>query len=105
MSVELSVKPDRISVEDLIEIYGLFCKAYEINIDKSDERFFRSLGIQALHGGHLDYRPFMGAKFFGQWLGNSTQFHGYTNYGGYDQKVNDNKFRELVIQRFGRKLD
>ncbi|MFA4820295.1 MAG: hypothetical protein WC613_05055 [Candidatus Aenigmatarchaeota archaeon] len=98
MPVELPLHPNQVSVEDLVEIYRAFCTSFDIRVTPRDERFMRTRGIEDLHDGHLDYRPYMGAKFFGQKFGKSTQFHGYSFPEDTDWQGKDKRFQELVLQ-------
>ena|SRR3989344_5112505 len=103
MSLKLLIAPDGISVDELIKIYTLFCEAYKIEVDERDEQFLRTRGIKDLHKGHLDYRPSVGAKFFGQRIGNTIQFHGYSYPDDPEWKAKDEQFIKLFIQYYGKK--
>ena len=65
----------------------------------------RERGIEDLHEGRLDYRPYMGAKFFGQNLGNLTQFQGYSSPEDKEWEDKDRRFGEFVLQYLDRKTD
>jgi hypothetical protein len=98
MPAEFEVKSlESITNENIVEIFRLFCKAFEIKSHKDDEKFLRreSLDLIKDHGG-IDYRPYMGAKFFGQKFGNTLQFHGYSDPEDPNYELKDKKFQELV---------
>ena len=78
MRAEIPIKPDEITSEQLLGVFRLFCQAYEINFDDY-HRALGSAGIEQLKSGHLDYRPYMGAKFFGDRSTGGTSFHGYSD--------------------------
>ena len=88
----------------LVEIYRLFCQAYEIEFTGRDERFMRSSGVDHLCARGLDYRPFYGAKFFGQKSGQSTRFWGYADIEDLGEYKNDRRFQELTEEYLSKAL-
>jgi len=86
MPVKFILDPERFGGKELAQIYRLFCEAYEIEIlDDDDFSVFGgdiigTLGMEHLRESSfgLDWRPYMGAKFFGRMRGNHFEFHGYT---------------------------
>ena len=103
MPVELPLQPSQVSVDDLVEIYKAFCTSFDIQLTPRHKRFMRARGIEDLHEGHLDYGPYMGAKFIGQKIGNSTQFYGYSIPEDSDWQAKDRRFQELVLKLFSEK--
>ncbi|HLC67407.1 MAG TPA: hypothetical protein VJI12_00835 [archaeon] len=98
MPVMLNLKYGDVSADMLLDIYRKFCKAYEIECGRRDERFMRGPGTDALHNGHLEYRPFYGAKFFGENRGDQTEFWGYTDIEDLNQYKNNEVFQRLVAE-------
>jgi hypothetical protein len=106
MSVELPLLPTEIKPNNLVEIYRLFCQAYDVDMSQRDESFMRDEGVEHLRSIFgLDYRPYMGGKFFGQKIGNSTQFHGYSEPQDPKQDMKTSKFEKLVIESFSEKFE
>lgn len=106
MPVELPLHPNQIGVEDLVGIYKCFCQAFEIEVTPRDERFMRREGLDRLRSQFgLDYRPYMGAKFFGNKRGNLTVFHGYRSPEDSEEQARDRQFQELVLQYFKKPED
>jgi len=106
MPVELPIQANALSGNDLVEIFRLFCKAYNIESTKRDEEFLNKYGIKSLvsEPGGLDYRPYMGAKFFGFRVGDAVKFHGYVLLDDTDWQAKDVQFGKLVLQHFSKKL-
>ena len=66
---------ENLSVDDLVTIYQLFCKAFDIEIDEIDKRFFRRNGLEHLSQSiGLEYRAFEDTKFFGTKIGKTYYF-------------------------------
>jgi len=104
MPLELHLKSEEISEDDLVNIFRLFCEAFKIDMVESDEHYMRTRGITLLRSrSELDYRPCLGTKFFGQEIGNSTRFHGYSSPVDSEWKDKDKKFQELVLQYMSKK--
>ncbi len=102
MAINIPVK--NLSVDQLVDIFYLFCKAYNIESDERDESFFRNLEIEAVNSGStIDYRPFMGAKFFVVGHDKYTEFWGYTSDG--PQLREEEKFNKLVIDYLSEKSE
>ncbi len=91
------------SIEDLVAIYEIFAMEFEVHVRKQDIDFFQGEGLQRLEDSWgIDYRPFMGAKFFGQKFGDHFQFHGYNDLvGNWEER--DKEFQEEVIMYFQKK--
>ena len=96
-----------LSVDQLIDIFHLFCKAYHIDIEQRgdiDEMYFRYTGIQAIKSGSwIDYRPFMGGKFFANGYREYIQFSGYTSDSPQDKESKE--FNTLVRKYLNEKSE
>ena len=98
MSVEIKVKPENLTGSQLVDIFNLFCKAFEIEPSERDRRFLEGQGLDCLNSQFgLDYRPYMGAKFFGHVRGDNIQFHGYSDPKYSRQQQKDEKFAQLIL--------
>lgn len=80
MSLTIPIPAKKLTIEQLMQVYSKFCEAYNFELNEYDENYLRNQGIKRLQlGSNIDYRPFMGAKFFV--IGNDvhTEFSGYTS--------------------------
>ena len=122
MGAEVPIKAEEMTGEQLVEVFKLFCQAYKITYSDDFHGAVLSLsGLESLHNGRLDYRPYMGAKFFGSGRENGTYFHGYSDaldpwpsdagkepasYKKQKEKLAkqqancDKKFERLVLEHF-----
>ncbi len=103
MPVEFTLERELTNPE-LFKIYELFCQAYEITPDAIDKDILNARGMETVReSGGMDWRPFMGAKFFGtehQADGKASyRFHGYNDHlGDRDiQLARGQQFQELVL--------
>ena len=105
MGVEVLIKPEEISGNDLVQVFKLFCKSFGIESNERDEEFLRTQGLEALRKGicGLDYRPYMGAKFFGERGLKSIRFHGYSAPHDSNWESKDKNFQIEVEQYFGKR--
>ena len=105
MSAKIPLPPSEITPDNLVEIYELFCEAYEIKKSKRDSSFMKIQGLNRLRSVFaLDYRPHIGGKFFGRGNRNATQFHGYSEPEDPRQDAKFSKFEELVLKYSSEKL-
>ncbi|MFA6088411.1 MAG: hypothetical protein WC755_00980 [Candidatus Woesearchaeota archaeon] len=89
-----------ITKEELIEVYKLFCKMYEIQLQQTDEKRFLFKNYDCLiKNGYLDHKPFMTAKFFASKQDSNYHFHGY-NDELRDGSDRDLQFQELITKYF-----
>jgi hypothetical protein len=97
VSVNLSVR--LIDADKLTQIYDCFCRAYSFKCMDIDEIYLKQQGIVILNSGStLDYRPFMGAKFFAVGDDEHVEFWGYTS--DKPQPNEAKKFGKLVEKLF-----
>ena len=101
MSVEINLDNLNLSANHIIRIYKMFCVAYKIEFREDDKKFFEHNGLEYLNSfGGLDYRPYMGGKFFGQKFGNVVRFHGYSSPEDPKYEKKDKDFQKLVEEYF-----
>lgn len=100
MGIELCMDSKEISEDKLVDIFKLFCDAYDLGFMDADERFLRSEGIEKFRKGHLDYNPCPEAKFIGNVYDTKLHFHGYANFGAADERIKSENFKNLVIEYF-----
>jgi len=101
MQLELGISAEEMDGETLLQIYQMFCRAFNIKVDKMAEAYFRERGIKDLIGNFgIDYRPYMGAKFFGTRGGNSVIFHGYRAPKDKRKEKREKEFRRLAQEYF-----
>jgi len=102
MTLSIPVPAKILSVDQLVEIFHLFCKAYDIEPDERDGAYFSGQGIRLVNSGStLDYRPFMGAKFFAVGNDDNTEFWGYTSDDSQPKQAEE--FGKLVMDYLGEK--
>ena len=100
MTIKINIKCGEITKDELFEIYTLFREAYEVRENKWDKNYFFDRGIALIRaGGIIDYRPFLGGKFFAQCTSGGIQVWGYTKDD--PQKREESKFEKLLISHFG----
>lgn len=91
-----------ISMEDVLRVFRIFCEVYGIKVSKQDVRFMQEQAIDHLSSRWgLDYRPFMGAKFFGQAYSGFSEFHGYDDTREYDTEEKSQEFQRRLSEEFG----
>ncbi len=100
MSVKIKISCEDITKEQLFNIYNLYREAYKIKEKDEDKHYFFNEGIKLLNAGQaVDYRPFMGAKFFAQPFSYGvTEFWGYTR--DYSQPKEESNFEKLLKDSF-----
>ena len=94
----MTVKIDlgrELTSKEIFGVYELFCEAYSINVKDYDIDILGSKSDEMIESG-IDWRPFMGAKFFGEKLDTRYEFHGYTDYPPEELEVNEERFESLV---------
>ena len=94
MTVKIDVGRELTSKE-IFGIYKLFCEAYSINVKDYDIDILGSKSDDMIESG-IDWRPFMGAKFFGEKRDTRYEFHGYTDFPQEELEVNEERFKSLV---------
>jgi hypothetical protein len=101
MAIRIPIPAKNLTVEQLAEIYYRFCKAYKFEADANDEVFLRDRGIKTVNSGSiLDYRPFMGAKFFAAGNDRYIKFWGYTS--DKPQSEEEKRFERMVVEYLGK---
>ncbi|MBI2583459.1 MAG: hypothetical protein HYW25_02225 [Candidatus Aenigmarchaeota archaeon] len=103
MPVRISIRPEKLAAKVLVDIFKMFCEAYGIEYrERYDGRFLRNLGIKTLRRRErLDYRPCLGAKFFGDEIReDGITFHGYSDPEDPKWQERDGLFRERVESYF-----
>jgi len=121
MGAEVPIKPEEITEEQLVEVFRLYCQAYGVTFGDYHKEMLCAQALPQLKEGHLDYRPYMGAKFFGSRSKNGTYFHGYSDaldpwpsdagkepasYKKRKEKMekqqaeSDKKFERLILEHF-----
>jgi len=100
MPLELKLDEGQsITEEDLVQMFRCFCEAFGIEVAGRDEKFMREQGLSCLNEPvGIDYRPYMGAKFFGKRTGNYFCFHGYSEPDDPEQEIKDKRFEELALE-------
>ena len=103
MSIKVQISPKNLSANQLVKIFHLFCKAYDIEPKEYDDRYLRNQGIQKVNSGStLDYRPFMGAtKFFVVGIGEHIEVWGYASDN--PQPKEREEFRKSITDYLGEK--
>ena len=98
--VKVKINYEKITKEQLLGIYNLYEKAYDIKKDDQNKHYFLDEGIHILNNGNtIDYHPFMGAKFFAEVLDDNTiEFWGYTR--DLPQQKERGKFEKLLKKSF-----
>jgi hypothetical protein len=97
MPISVPIPAKDVTVDQLVEIFNRFCKAYDFIPNEMDDIYIRYRGHPILvKGGTIDYRPFMGAKFFATGDDKHTEFWGYTSER--PQKRKEYEFERLVMQ-------
>ncbi|MEK6907031.1 MAG: hypothetical protein AABW45_00745 [Nanoarchaeota archaeon] len=104
MPIELKIKSEDLSNDDMVNVFRLFCKAFEIKSNKINDEFFKTRALEVMKKFGLDYRPYMGAKFFGKEYTNSIIFHGYSQQQDPNYNLKDKKFQDLVKDYFNKKF-
>ena len=107
MRVELRLKAEDLRPDELFEIYKIFCESYGIEANQHDERNFRrGARVKYVRDSFgLDYRPYMGAKFFGHRRGNGIEFWGYSDPHDPLWENKDEKFKDSLTKWFNERYD
>ncbi len=101
MPVKLNLPLEKLSEDYLVDIYKLFCKAYEIGPTDYDEIYLRKNGLYLLkHRWGIDYKIYHGAEFFVQTTKDGISFYGYAKPIDPDFKSKDEKFQTLANEYF-----
>ncbi len=88
---------------DMLKIFRIFCDVYRIEISKNDVRFMQEQSISHFRSrGGLDYRPFMGAKFFGSGFTDFSEFHGYNDTQEYESEEKAREFQRRLDEELGK---
>jgi len=107
MRLEVLIEPNKLKKNQLVDIYKLFCQAYEFEPSEIDEPQLRAYGVDRIRDSWgLDFRPWMGAKFFARkGYNGGVAFRGYAHRQPMDETVPDprgdikyTKFKELLAQ-------
>jgi len=101
MSIEIKIDPKEINAKDLFEVYKKYCQAYKLDlaIFASDrDKLQLGMELERLEDWCIDYRPFMGAKFFAQSSSDRVSFWGYTS--DEKQEKESQEFNNLVKEYF-----
>ena len=99
--VTIDKSADKITFDNLMTIFELFGKAYDIDTAPKDIKYFEERGVEDLRSpGGLRYTPFLGATFAGKRYGQSTQFWGQRQLNDPKQGERDSKFEQLVLNYF-----
>ena len=101
MPIKVQISPKNLSANQLVKIFHLFCKSYDIEPNGHDDRYLRNQGIQKVNSGStLDYIPFMGTtKFFVVGIGEHIEVWGYTSDN--PQPKEREKFRKSITNYLG----
>lgn len=105
MPVEIDINPRDLTGNQLEQIYRLFCQAFEIeptqrHLSEMKDEGEYSLLQELRNGRGIDFRPYMGAKFFASDFSDSVQFHGYSQPEDNSWNQKDKRFTELVLEHY-----
>ena len=101
MQTKVSIGLEKITGENILKIFQIFCEVYGIEKSERDEMFMKEQAINHLNSKFgLDYRPFMGAKFFGVGRITFSEFHGYNDVLEYDLYEKEQEFQRRVTEEF-----
>ncbi|GEM_PF-2693207 len=101
MTVEIKLTPEKITGEDLSDIYRLFCEAFQIKHYPRADEYLKTQGLQELRDkrvtGYSSERSLFKAWYEGNGI---TRFNGCSTFEDptYTQKIE--KFRELMKEKY-----
>lgn len=101
MAVRIPIESERITNENLLGVYRIFCEVYEIEPNRHDESRLIKHGVEELSesmGIHI--RLSLYTKFFAQKVGKETEFKGSFRIEDPEQKERDEEFGERVNKYF-----
>ena len=103
MPFKLPLRLEQIAQEDVIEVFRLFCNAFEIKFDDSNKKSLEAIGMDDLRKGEqLEYRFSTIGKFFitPRPRQGFIKFHAYAYLNDPHYRLKDEKFEELVKKYF-----
>ena len=81
MTIDVMLKDGKISADDLVEVFKMFCECYGIEFYANDERALRNLSFPSLQEySWFEYTPAIGILFFGQKSDNEMTFSGNIHF-------------------------
>ena len=101
MAVSVNIRADAITVDTLVDVYHLFCDAFEMERNDHQDALLGSQYSHLVTFTGIDFRPYMGAKFFAKGFGDGqTEFYGYSepNDSRQDEKID--RFSQLLEDYF-----
>jgi len=105
MAFEMRYNRSNFDCRDLIWYFRLFCWAHEIEEPEDLIEKFKiraEMSFESLMKGNLDYRPYMGAKFFVNFHGNLHVSHGYCHSEDCDCPERHRKRYENALKEYHR---
>ena len=101
MSTIINIPIRELTLENIIDLFKIFCDSFELEMTARDVRFLKNRGFKGLKKeGVLEYRASLGTKFFIQQRGTDS-IQVWVNTAEYNSALEQKKkYSEAIIDYF-----